>query len=130
MLFLSSPDHTRIRRLISQPFTAYRVGQLCPAIAERSDWLLDDLDGEGDFAEAVPYPLPSDVSSTLGGVAEEKRNWFRTLIADVVPTIEPIATAGVLDRADVAGLKTAQYLLELGSIFARTDSSALCRTAV
>lgn len=113
MLFLNPPDHTRIRGLVSRAFTPRRVEQLRPEITEMTDLLLDEMGGEGDFVESLAYPLPANVISALVGVPEAKRDWLRSLIADLVPTIEPTATAEVLDKAEVAGLKASEYLVEL-----------------
>lgn len=78
-----------------------------------TDGLLDQLDGEGDFVEAVAFPLPANVISALVGVPEEDRDWLRPLIADLVPTLEPTATAEVMEKAEVAGAQSGEYLQRL-----------------
>lgn len=113
MLFMNPPDHTRVRGLVSRAFTPRRVEQLRGEIVEMTDGLLDALGGEGDFVEAVAFPLPANVISALVGVPEEDRDWLRPLIADLVPTIEPTATAEMLDKADIASEKSGAYLTEL-----------------
>lgn len=113
MLFLNPPDHTRIRGLVSRAFTPRRVERLRPEIAAQTDALLDELGGEGDFVDGLAFPLPANVISALVGVPEEQRDWLRTLIADLVPTIEPTASAEAMEKAGVAGTRAAEYLVGL-----------------
>lgn len=113
MLFLNPPDHTRIRGLVSRAFTPRRVEQLRPEVAAQTDALLDELGGEGDFVDGLAFPLPANVISALVGVPEDKRDWLRTLITDLVPMIEPTASAEAMEKAAVAGTAAAAYLVEL-----------------
>lgn len=113
MLFMNPPDHTRVRGLVSRAFTPRRVEQLRGEVEAMTDGLLDELGGEGDFVEKLAFPLPANVISALVGVPEADRDWLRPLIADLVPTIEPTATAEVMDKAEAAGEKAGAYLTEL-----------------
>ncbi|MFT5201484.1 MAG: cytochrome P450 [Candidatus Aldehydirespiratoraceae bacterium] len=113
MLFMNPPDHTRVRGLVSRAFTPRRVELLRGEIEAQTDALLDALSGEGDFVDKVAFPLPANVISALVGVPEEKRDWLRPLISDIVPTIEPTATEEALDKADIASAKASEYLQEL-----------------
>lgn len=113
MLFMNPPDHTRVRGLVSRAFTPRRVERLRDEVTAMTDLLLDDLGGRGDFIESVAFPLPANVISALVGVPEEDRDWLRPIIADLVPTLEPTATAEVMDRAEAAGEKVEAYLVDL-----------------
>jgi len=113
MLFMNPPDHTRVRGLVSRAFTPRRVEKLRGEIVEMTDGLLDDLGGEGNFVEALAFPLPANVISALVGVPEEDRDWLRPLIADLVPSIEPTATAEQMAKADIASEKASEYLANL-----------------
>ena len=113
MLFMNPPDHTRVRGLVSRAFTPRRVEKLRGEIVEMTDLMLDDLGGTGDFVELVAFPLPANVISALVGVPEEDRDWLRPLIADLLPTIEPTATAEAMAKADVAREKAGEYLTDL-----------------
>lgn len=113
MLFLNPPDHTRIRSLVSRAFTPRRVEQLRPEITAMTDSLLDELGGDGDFVDAVAFPLPANVISALVGVPESKRDWLRSLITDLVPMIEPTASDEAIAKAELAGAEAAVYLAEL-----------------
>ncbi|MEQ8839880.1 MAG: cytochrome P450 [Acidimicrobiales bacterium] len=113
MLFMNPPDHTRVRGLVSRAFTPRRVELLRDEVVAMTDRLLDALDGEGDFIDGLAFPLPANVISALVGVPEADRDWLRPLIADLVPTIEPTATAEVMEKADVAGARVSEYLTDL-----------------
>jgi len=113
MLFMNPPDHTRVRGLVSRAFTPRRVEKLRGEVVAMTDGLLDALEGEGDFIEALAFPLPANVISALVGVPESDRDWLRPLIAAMVPTIEPTATAEVMDKAEAASATASDYLAEL-----------------
>ena len=65
LLFIDPPDHTRIRRLVSQAFTPRRVEELRSHIQVIVDGLLD-----------VGYELPVTVICEMLGVPKEDRHLF------------------------------------------------------
>jgi cytochrome P450 len=70
MLFQDPPDHSRLRRLVSQAFTPRRVESLRARIEQITEDLLADLgDGETfDIISRLAFPLPARVIATLLGV--------------------------------------------------------------
>jgi len=112
MLSTDPPDHTRLRRLVSQAFTLSRVEGLRPRIVEVATELADAL-GQRDSADLIEdfaFPLPIRVICELLGVAvtdEAKfRRWFRAMIS-----FGPAdATRHV---AQAAAIEAAGYLSEL-----------------
>ncbi|GGK89755.1 cytochrome P450 [Planomonospora parontospora subsp. parontospora] len=75
-------DHIRLRRLVSRAFTARRVAELRPRVAEIAEDLLDRLpgaaeDGVADLMEHFAYPLPITVICELVGIPEEDRPRWR-----------------------------------------------------
>ncbi|MCD0447739.1 cytochrome P450 [Actinocorallia sp. API 0066] len=78
MLFADPPDHTRLRKLVSQAFTARRIERLRPRVAEITHELLDGFVGKGeiDLVEALALPLPIAVICELLGVPVEDRDQF------------------------------------------------------
>jgi cytochrome P450 len=82
IFFTEGPDHSRVRRLFSQAFTARRVAALEPAVVRIIEKRLDrlaDLGAGGtpvDLLAEFALPVPSDVVGELLGVPEEDRDWF------------------------------------------------------
>jgi hypothetical protein len=78
MILLDPPDHTRLRRLVSQAFTARRVAALRPRVEQIAAALLDALPtGEPvDLVASYAVPLPMQVICELLGVPVEDRDSF------------------------------------------------------
>ncbi|MGW0822550.1 cytochrome P450 family protein [Streptomyces sp. NPDC002845] len=79
LLNMDPPDHTRIRRLVSQAFTPRRIAQLRQPIRQTADQLLDAIepDGRADLIASYAAPLPITVICDLLGVAQHDRHDFR-----------------------------------------------------
>ena len=149
MLRTDPPDHTRLRRLVSQAFTLRRVEALRPRVAAIAATLADAMaearsgrpgpgagDGEVDLIDAIAFPLPIRVISELLGVPASDepgfRRWFRAMV-----TVGPNDEARRASQA--AALEVAGYLAELlaakraapandvvsGLVAARDDGQAL-----
>jgi len=75
-------DHTRVRRLFTQAFSARRVAELEPAVVRLVERRLDRLAALGadgapvDLLAEFALPVPSDVVGELLGVPEADRDWF------------------------------------------------------
>ena len=89
MLNVDSPDHTRLRRLVSRAFVPGRIAALEPAIRAIAGSLLDELDAAGpgaavDLIEGYAYPLPFAVIGELLGIPAADRPrlhaWFGVLL--------------------------------------------------
>ncbi|MDX3215424.1 cytochrome P450 [Streptomyces sp. ME02-6991-2B] len=79
LLNMDPPDHTRIRRLVSQAFTPRRVADLREPVRRTAAELLDAVapDGRADLIAAYAAPLPITVICELLGVAPGDRRDFR-----------------------------------------------------
>ncbi|MFF3456039.1 cytochrome P450 [Streptomyces sp. NPDC002730] len=79
LLNMDPPDHTRIRRLVSQAFTPRRIAELREPIRRTADQLLDAIapHGRADLIASYAAPLPITVICDLLGVAPEDRRDFR-----------------------------------------------------
>jgi cytochrome P450 len=87
ILSTDPPEHSRLRRLVAQAFTARRIELLRPSTQQIVDDLLDTMIAEGpsaDIAEAVAWPLPIRVICDLLGVPEEDRDRFHALTDDLL----------------------------------------------
>lgn len=80
LLNMDPPDHTRVRRLVSQAFTPWRVARLREPVRRTADTLLDALapPGRTDLIAAYAAPLPIAVICELLGVPESDRPDFRS----------------------------------------------------
>jgi cytochrome P450 len=112
MLSVDPPDHTRLRRLVSQAFTLSRVESLRPRVDAIARSLVDGLAGrdEVDLIEAFAFPLPVRVISELLGVPADDearfRDWFRAMVV-----IGPSDAARQASQA--AALEVAGYVAAL-----------------
>lgn len=123
---MDPPEHTRMRRLVSQSFTSRRVELLRPRIQELAYELLDELipEGEVDLLERFAYPLPIRVICELLGVPVDDReqwgNWTRKLLWSPPEQITA-AAKGIVDYAiGLIGFRRAHPSDDLLSALVRT----------
>ncbi len=77
MILLDPPEHTRLRKLVSRAFTARRMEDLRPRVAEIAERLLDELPADRvDLMAQYAFPLPVFVICELLGVPAEDRDRF------------------------------------------------------
>ena len=78
IVMMDPPEHTEMRRLVSQPMTPRRVASIEPVVREFVDGRLDEIAdrGEVDIVEALFKPLPSLVVAHYLGVPREDRSAF------------------------------------------------------
>ncbi|WP_344664976.1 cytochrome P450 [Catenulispora yoronensis] len=111
----NTPEHGRMRALISSVFTPRRVGMLEPAIEAAVETLLDRLADEGaggapvDFMDRFGYRLPVAVICDLLGIPESDRETFRKLATQLAAVLDFIDLADALDLADAAGTELESY---------------------
>jgi len=93
MLDRDPPDHTRLRRLVSQAFTPRTVEGLMPVIDKLVDASLDRIDDEGsaDLIDALAFPLPfAVITEMLGMPDDEDVTRLRELSGMLVRSLEPV----------------------------------------
>ncbi|HEX5494987.1 MAG TPA: cytochrome P450 [Mycobacteriales bacterium] len=119
MLLRNSPDHERMRRLVSREFTARRVAGLAPTIERLTGGLCDRMAEAGaagepvDFMAEFAYPLPVTVISELLGVPEADRPKFRQWSQDLTLSLEPFDSWAELAPADAAAVALRDYFADL-----------------
>lgn len=97
LLNLDPPDHTRLRRLVSQGFTPRRVEELRPRVTAVAEQLLAPIaaSGGGDLVAEFAARLPVTVICEVLGIPAEHRgdlrNWAATMLAP--PPDDPEAGA-------------------------------------
>ena len=91
MLDRDPPDHTRLRRLVSQAFTPRAIAQLEPTIQKLVDGSLDAIDEAGsvNLIDALAFPLPFTVISVMMGMPETDTDELRELSSVAVRSLEP-----------------------------------------
>jgi cytochrome P450 len=79
MLFTDPPDHTRLRGLVSQAFTAKMVERMRPHVETIVEDLLDRAAAAGsmDVVRDFAYPLPATVILDMLGLPQEDRDRFK-----------------------------------------------------
>lgn len=111
IVMMDPPEHTTMRRLVSQPMTPRKVASIEPAIRAFVDERLDVVAerGEVDIVEALFKPLPSFVVAHYLGVPVADRarfdGWTNAIVA--------ANAAGDLAGAPSAALDLFGYATEL-----------------
>jgi cytochrome P450 len=98
MLDRDPPDHTRLRRLVSQAFTPRTVEALTPVVTSLVEDSLDRIAeaGEVNLIDALAFPLPFAVISTMLGMPETDVQRLRELSHLIVKSLEPVPDESVL----------------------------------
>jgi cytochrome P450 len=115
ILNLDPPDHTRLRRLVSQAFTPTAIERLRPSIQSMVDSVLDRAADRGsmELIDELAFPVPFRVISELLDMpierADELRDWSQAITA----AIEPTATIADLDTAEAALAQLIPYLVTI-----------------
>ncbi|MBV9869848.1 MAG: cytochrome P450 [Frankiaceae bacterium] len=114
MLDRDPPDHTRLRRLVSQAFTPKTVERLVPVIQDLVDEALDRIADEGsvDLIEALAFPLPFAVISEMMGMPEDNVDRLRELSSLIVRSLEPVPDAEVVRQILAADIEMAERTAE------------------
>ncbi|MGW0602669.1 cytochrome P450 [Streptomyces sp. NPDC002640] len=112
MLDLEPPDHTRIRRLVSQAFTPRTVERLAPYVHALAGELVGRLveAGGGDLLAEVAEPLPVAVIAEMLGVPEADRAPLRPWSAAICGMYELNPSEETARRAVRASLEFTDYL--------------------
>ena len=115
LLDLESPDHTRIRRLVSKAFTPRTVDQLVPTIDRITRELVDGLieAGGGDLLPTVAEPLPVAVIAEMLGIPEPDRGLLRPWSAAITRMFELNPDDETAAGAVRASLEFSAYLKDL-----------------
>jgi cytochrome P450 len=90
LLFADPPDHTRLRGLVTQAFSAKRIEGMRPAIQTLVDELLDAVAERGTFdvIADLANPLPGIVIAQLLGVPQHDQAQFKAWANDFAAAID------------------------------------------
>ena len=111
MLQQDPPDHTRLRGLVVQAFTARRVEDMRPRIQEVVDQTLDRVIplGKMDLIEDFAFRLPVTIICDMLGIPEEHRETFYTGTRDSGRILDPVP----LSPAEIAQGNAANMLAQM-----------------
>lgn len=92
MLDVDPPDHTRLRALVSQAFSARAIGRLRTRIEGVAEALMNKVAGQGqiELMSALAYPLPITVIAEMLGVPPQDMDRFEGWSNDVALNVEPV----------------------------------------
>ncbi|MCB0998406.1 MAG: cytochrome P450 [Ilumatobacteraceae bacterium] len=112
ILNLDPPDHTRIRRLVTQAFTPSAIERLRPRVQQLVDDVLDRAAERGEIelvdelAFTVPFQVISDLLDMPMDMSDQVRDWSQALTA----SLEPTADDATLDASEEAAEGMSEYL--------------------
>ncbi|MFD2416853.1 cytochrome P450 [Amycolatopsis pigmentata] len=115
MLDQNPPNHTRLRRLVSQAFTRRAVDALEPRIGELVDEALDRMaaKGEVDVVAELAFPLPFTVISEMLGTPAVAHDRLRELTGTLVRALEPMPSPSLHAEIRAANKELTEIIREL-----------------
>lgn len=103
------PDHTRLRRLVSRPFTPRAIATLAGEVRDICEDVVEDLlqageRGEADLVQQVNFPLPVLVIAAALGIPSERRDDFKRWSNALVGRLDgqPLGEDDMADMAEMA----------------------------
>jgi cytochrome P450 len=112
MVTLDAPDHTRLRKLVSQGFTQRYIRSLEPKIQGIVDECLaglDDKAGAFDIIQRLARPLPAIVIAEMLGLPESDREQFQAWSNDLLGLTD-IDNPKQITKAAAANAELLAYL--------------------
>lgn len=115
ILNLDPPDHTRLRRLVSQGFTPSSIERMRARVQQLVDDVLDRAAERGtmELNDELAFPVPFQVISDLLDLPTDRSEEIRDWSQDLTAALEPTATEATLAAADRASRELAGYLTDV-----------------
>lgn len=115
MVFKNPPDHTRLRKLVSNVFSPQVVENYRPYIEETVNDLIDRVQNKKsmDIVSDFAFPLTSLVIAKIVGVPEEDRSQFKEWAASLIQTIDIKRDRNNLVNGNDTAVKVLDYFKEL-----------------
>ncbi|HTF50725.1 MAG TPA: cytochrome P450 [Pseudonocardia sp.] len=119
MLDRDPPDHTRLRKLVSQAFTVRAVEALEPRVIELVDAALDRIEariaesGQADLVAELAYPLPFAVICEMLGMPDTDHERLRELAGTLVRSLEPVTDPELIAAISAAGREISERIAQV-----------------
>ncbi|KAA9159665.1 cytochrome P450 [Amycolatopsis acidicola] len=109
------PDHTRLRRLVSQAFTRRAVEGLQPRLETLVDEALERIacTGRVDLVPELAFPIPFTMISELLGVPAVAHARLRELTGTLVRFLEPLSSPALLAEIRAADSELTEITRDL-----------------
>jgi cytochrome P450 len=110
------PDHTRLRALMTKPFSATNVEAMRPKIKKIVNDVIDSVEprGQMDVIRDLAYPLPFSVLGSIMGLPDERqddiKHWADEILLFQGVNRPPVA---LLERSQMALLAMRSFLTDL-----------------
>ena len=104
LMEMDSPEHTRLRRLVSRPFTPRVVAGYEDAVRDLAREVLSNLDGrtEFDFVKSVARELPMRMLGRLLGLPDGDLDWLVSRGDALIGNTDSDFTDYVVDQTDTS----------------------------
>jgi cytochrome P450 len=107
LMEMDSPEHTRLRRLVSRPFAPKSVNEYEDAIRQLAVEVLDSLKGEREFnfVQRVARELPMRMLGRLLGLPDDDLDWLVQRGDALIGNSDPDFTEFVVDQVDTSAYR-------------------------
>ncbi len=107
LMEMDSPEHTRLRRLVSRPFTPRVVASYEDAVRDLAREVLANLGAEHefDFVRSVARELPMRMLGRLLGLPDEDLDWLVSRGDALIGNTDPDFTDYVVDQTDTSAYR-------------------------
>lgn len=117
LIAVDPPDHTRLRRLVSKPFSPRHIWSLEPRLREICEELVDEMleariDGVADLWSHVSYPLPTMVIAEMLGIPSERKADFKRW-SDAIVNGMSLGGGGDMRQGASGAMEMFQYFNEV-----------------
>jgi cytochrome P450 len=107
LMEMDSPEHTRLRRLVSRPFTPRAVASYEEAVRDLAREVIANLDGQSefDFVKNVARELPMKMLGRLLGLPNDDLDWLVSRGDALIGNTDPDFTDYVVDQTDTSAYR-------------------------
>lgn len=107
LMEMDSPEHTRLRRLVSRPFAPKSVNEYEDSVRQLAGDVLDSLKGEREFnfVQRVARELPMRMLGRLLGLPDDDLDWLVLRGDALIGNSDPDFTDFVVDQVDTSAYR-------------------------